>query len=42
VEEWIGEIGTISFGRERAKFTVQMLTGMPHLAATLWWPIRAS
>jgi hypothetical protein len=42
VEEWIGEIGAISSSRARAKFTVQMLTGMPRLTATLWWPIRAS
>jgi GTP pyrophosphokinase len=42
LEEWVGEISYISSKRERAKFTAQMLAGMPRLAAALWWPIRAT
>ncbi|HEY3904799.1 MAG TPA: HD domain-containing protein [Streptosporangiaceae bacterium] len=42
LEEWVGEISYISSKHGRARFTVQMLAGMPRLAAALRWPIRAA
>ncbi len=42
LEEWAGEISYIPSKHGRARFTVQMLAGMPRLAAALWWPIRAT
>ena len=42
LEEWASEISYVSSRRGRARFTVQMLAGMPRLAAALWWPIRAT
>ncbi len=40
LEEWTGEIGAVPSRRGRARFTIQMLAGMPRLAAALWWPIQ--
>ncbi len=42
LEEWIGEISSIPTRRGRARFTAQMLAGMPHFAVALWRPIRAA
>jgi GTP pyrophosphokinase len=35
LEEWIGELSTLPTRRHRARFTIEMLTGMPRLAAVL-------
>jgi hypothetical protein len=40
-EDWRGELAALTTRRGRARFTSQMLWGMPRLAFTLRRPLRA-
>jgi HD domain len=42
LEEWTGELTVLDTRRRRARFTLQVLAGMPRLAATLWQPGTAA
>ncbi len=42
LEEWTAELGTLPSRGNRARLTIEMLVGMPRLAAALRWPVRTA
>jgi hypothetical protein len=42
LREWVGELSTLATRRRRARFTIEMLTGMPRLAAVLRHQVTSS